>query len=101
MYTEQTEGRFIVIRREGKNVIASVDTGCVVESNNGRYPLAFRFTHESTAEVMMRHFRDRMEKILSNIRRKAYEDGYKAGKQKQKKMAWFNDSFSDSSVTGY
>ena len=93
---EQVEGSFITIYSEDKNVCIGVDTG-----KGESFKWTFNFTFASVATIMAIYLNKRMDNILKNIREKAYEDGYKAGKHHQRKFKWFTDRFSDFIITGF
>lgn len=83
---------FIKIRANKGNV--------VLDFHSNRYPISdyfhtflFHADNVASARLLANHMQDALRDSLEKVRKEAYEAGYKAGKQKQKKQKYFSRSF--------
>ncbi|MCK4499669.1 hypothetical protein KAU11_04185 [Candidatus Babeliales bacterium] len=82
--------------KECTQVIAQIKTDLDVEKS----VLSFTWECEKqyAAELLRIHLDKKLGDYLHDITKKAYEEGYKDGKNKQKKKLWFSRNFTKGRV---
>lgn len=79
----------IVFRRDGKLVKCEIE--CSVPHTSGfTFNLYFQCNDDAYAGLLADRFHKEMRSKLEEIRRKSYEDGYKAGRAKKEKRKYFD-----------
>lgn len=78
----------ISITRKENRVVLAVDSGLPVKMPV--YLFSWETPNDSWAELLKTRLEDRLYDIVTQIRRIAYAQGYRDGRDKRKRTDWFS-----------
>lgn len=76
----------IRFERDGSSVNVFIDEGPM------GYQFVFKYTCGSdwSADLLKRHYHNKLTKVVESIRKEEYDRGYKDGRAKKAKATWFS-----------
>lgn len=80
-------------QKDCTQVTAEIDTGLPVELHI--ITLRTERSNQISSELLLRHLRNEYHNLIEDAHRKAYEQGFKDGRQRKKKKTWFRRQFCD------
>ena len=77
----------LTFRNEGVNVIAAIDTKTAVDKN--LWLFKFKLDYEAAAAMCANALDRKLDDLIGDIRREAYEQGWRDAKAKRRKLKEF------------